>query len=153
MDVRLRPARLALFGVALGLAACGEDPGLEGSIGKTVPLDFNQTSFKKQGDFLLVEYLRRTAAATEIMCKLAADISAINDDRIFAGQRFLDHVTLTRATLDETRFPPIRRGTLRLGELAFEHGGDVSGSFHVEFIDDETLDGSFSGTLVEITVK
>ncbi|MBW2734205.1 MAG: hypothetical protein JRH20_17590 [Deltaproteobacteria bacterium] len=139
--------------LSVSLGACGEDDYLEGSISDELNLDFDELRLHKQGGFLLVEYVHRTFEASETTCKLAADVTALPEDHAIEGLDFLQRVTLRRSTVQYSVFPQVREGKLELKEFEFEHGGSVEGTFYVLFENDLTLEGGFSGKLVEIQIE
>ena len=150
----LNPTRALLaLTTAATLLACGGDDYLNGTIDQRLNLGFDNVRLHKQGGFLLVEYIRRSYEATETLCKLAADMSGVGDQRTLAGADFTDRVTLSRATITQSEFPEIKEGSLQLSTFEFEHGGAVSGTFFVTFDTFETLGGGFSGDLIEIVLQ
>lgn len=152
--MRLRPLWLtSLLALAIAGSACSEETYLEGSIGKELSLGFDELRLHKQSGFLLVEYVRRGFEATETVCKLAADVTALPEDGVISGADFLQRVTLSRATVERSTFPDMVQGKLELPQLDFEHGGAVRGVFYVLFDNHLTLEGGFSGSLVEIQIQ
>lgn len=144
---------LLLLLVATALGGCAAENYLEGSVSKQLSLDFDELRLRKQSGFLLLEYVRRSFEAAETVCKLAADVTAVQGGDTLEGQDFLQRVTLSRATIERTVFPDAVDGRLELDELDFEHGGKVSGTFYVLFENDLTLEGGFAGRLVEIQIE
>jgi hypothetical protein len=115
-------------------------------------LTFHKQRLRKQGQFLVAEYIRMSAEAVETVCKLAVDVNALPEDRRLDTAGFLESVTLTRATLKNSSFPEIVSASLDLAMLEFEHDGVVDGVFHVQFDNHDTLNGTFYGNLVEIEI-
>ena len=132
---------------------CSDQVFLEGSVDEILSLEYSELRLRMQGGFVVVQYVERSATATQTVCKLAIDAAAVPDDGLLRGESFDSAVTLTRATSDSTRFPPIERGSVRLDDLEFSHGAPLGGEFSVEFVDNRTLRGGFSGKLVEVIVS
>lgn len=133
--------------------ACGSPNALDGSIGTVVSLDFNEVLLRKQEGSLVVQFQSRSGERAEILCKVVALVDPLPPKSTLSGDLFRERVTLTRAMLDGSTFPEINRGTLELKRLAFKHGGSVDGRLDVVFLDGNTLNATFSGTLTEVILQ
>jgi hypothetical protein len=145
------PVRWYLVAIAVALAACKPANGLEGSIGETRSLDFDYVDIKKQAAYLIIEYLRVSTSATEKVCKLVVDTEGLTlpDGGSFMldGERFLNHVELQSATVDNDLFPAKKSGEIEFHDLEFRAGGDADGEFVVTFEGEGSLSGWFSGII------
>lgn len=142
----------ALWCVLL-LVACGGPNALQGSVKPPEALDFNDLLLRKQGNDLLVQYQQRAGNSVEIVAKLAVAMDDFPQDRISRGDDFAQRASLSRAVLDNSQFPRLLHGTLHFDRLTFKHGGQLLADFDLLFVDQTTLHGQFSGTLVEVLVE
>jgi hypothetical protein len=134
----------------LACGACAPQNRLTGSVSEEQDLTFNEVLLRRQGDFLIVQYDTRTNHATEIVCKLAIDLARLPQGNLVKGDEFLASVALSRAVLDGSRFPEILSGSLEIVDREFRHGRELTGEFSFVFHDKRTLNGVFSGPLVEV---
>jgi hypothetical protein len=146
-------AGVALLLVTLSLAACGPGNELNGSIGALATLEFNEVLFRKQSDFVIIQYQKRSVDNAEIVCKVAVATEPMPPKKTFEGDSFRQQVTLSRTTLDQRSFPDISKGTLRFDRLDFRHDGAVAGRLDAVFTDGNTLGALFDGRLVEILLQ
>jgi hypothetical protein len=140
---------VALFAVACG----GPKNSLEGSISESFSLDFDRVVFQKQGDTLLIEYLKDVSSTTNKVCKITIDEVGglgLGDDTEIKGEVFNNHVTIQRVATDEARFPPVTGGKVHFETLEFSNGGDIDGDFECAFDNGRTLSGNFAGSIKDV---
>jgi hypothetical protein len=145
-------SRAGALATAIALAAgCGGN-GLTGSIGEVVSLSFSEVELVKLGEELSVEYLCRCdKGGVDKVCILVLDATGmgLDDGAAIRGDAFDERVTLRRAVRSGDLFPEIEHGSLELSEIAFRHKGRAAGEFTVVFVNGRTLEGSFSGSILE----
>ena len=77
-------------------------------------------------------------------------VGRLRELRTAHGERFLNHVELQSATVDNDLFPAKKSGELEFHDLEFRAGGDADGEFVVTFEGEGSLSGWFSG-IVDIS--
>jgi hypothetical protein len=141
----LRPNCWWLF--LLCIACGGSTTELDGSIGQSLDLSYNDVSVRLIGDELEIRYLRDVeGGGEETTAKLVVELG---DEKLAAGLEMIldaDNAIVDRVVQDSSSFPEIEQGTLSIDE-----GGDVgetlAGEFGVTFTTGSTLFGDFSATL------
>lgn len=137
---------LAVFGICLGLAACGSSDGLNGSISQVMSINFDRTSITLNQNTMSISYLQ----GGDVVCGLRFDITAdvYRDGVTISGQKFLNQFALTRSTADRTQFPNIQDANLTFTHYSNENKGYLSGSFSIDFVGGYTMNGNFGDTIV-----
>lgn len=139
------------------LVACGPGNNLNGSIGEEYDITFDRVEIIKQGDDLLVEYVKESATTSGVdkNCKLIIPKAlelGVRDDTRLEGDNFLDSVTIERVSRDRAKFPPVTSGSVDIKKFDFSNNGEVSGEFEAVFESGRTLSGEFNGVVDEVSL-
>ena len=151
--------------LAFALAGCGDDGEtscnggggdnrLEGSYCEQVEMVFTEARLRKQGTFLLIEYVRPIGTGLEKTLIVTLDTDGL---MIVPGER-LDFLAsggtarrvLTDATVNLTpELDPT--STIQLDTWTGDVGSPIAGRVDLSFASGRKLSAVFSGTLVEST--
>ncbi len=143
------------WALGLMLVACGDGNELGGSISDSYSLEFDEVEITKQGDDLVVEYLRNVSDPPDKVCKLVVEdtrLLDLSDNSNIKGDVFLRYVTLSRVTGSGGDFPSVKSGEVHIETWEFEDGGEVDGEFSAIFDNGLTIDGEFDGEVKAVSL-
>ena len=143
---------VAIVGVLLYVAACGGDSSaLSGRATETYDVSYDKIMIERQlkngeTQAVFISYVRDPGGPNEqspviVVVNAPIDVGEEIDFRPTKGD-------LRRAVGDGSDFPELDVANIRFDSLG-EVGGTASGRFNTTFVDGETLNGDFSGTVGE----
>ena len=148
-------ARLSLSIVFLtALVACGgPENSLDGSIGESYDLSFDRVEIRKQGEDLIIEYIkkREVAGGDDKNCKIVVQTEnlPLGDDTSIQGDTFLERVTISRVSRTGGEFPEASSGKIEFKVFDFDDNGRIDGEFEA-VLDGRTLYGNFDAEVEEV---